>query len=139
MAAFDRSLALLNAAALVAALERVPCPRCGVVFAVRPGTPDWSLTTPEQRACSVCSETRSAMNAIGGTVGWARTFDGIYHERRAERVAAALGPEWGAAYRYAAWVEEAELAADRAGSDVARAAGALIAALDERAARLADA
>ena len=136
MGELDRSLALLNAAALLRALEPVPCPACGVVFAVRPGTPDWELTTAEQRDCRTCRDARSAMNAVGGAIGWPRTFDGIYHERRATRVDAALGPDWGAAYRYAAWVEEAELAADRGGSDLCRAASVLVEAIDARVAQL---
>ncbi|HVM17922.1 MAG TPA: hypothetical protein VM290_10105 [Gaiellaceae bacterium] len=136
MDGFQRSVALLNAAALVAALEPVPCPACGVVFAVRAGTADWSLTTPEQRACAVCSDARSAINALTSVLVWPSAFDGIYHEARAERVGAALGGEWAAAYRYAAWVEEAELKADRAGSDACRAAAALIQAIDARVAQV---
>jgi hypothetical protein len=129
---FERSVALLNVATLVAALERLPCPECGVVFAVRPGSREWELATPEQRQCSSCGEARGALNAVGGTVGWPSPFDGIYHEERARRVLAALGPEWASAYRYAAWVEEVELRAERAGGGACRAAGAFLQAIDER-------
>lgn len=132
MPEFERSVALLNVATLVAALERLPCPECGVVFAVRPGSREWELATPEQRECASCGEVRGALNAVGERVGWASPFEGIYHEERARKVLAALGPEWASAYRYAAWVEEVELRAERAGSDPCRAAGALLHAIDQR-------
>jgi hypothetical protein len=132
VAPFETDVQLLNVGALLGVLERLPCPACGIVFAVRPGSDDWKLTSPADRACGTCADARSALNAVTAEMGWPRQFEGVYHERRARRVRAALGQEWASVYRYAAWAEEMELAGDRAGSDACRAAADLLQAIEER-------